>query len=331
MVALVTVVIQLRSTPNPNDRPIRITSSSWAPYVDPDLPGGGPVAELMTEVFQRAGYDPELDFTSWQLAEDRVTSGSSIAVFPLVASAERREKFLLSAPLTEFRYVLFYDRRRGAPELTSAAALRDVKVGGIAGYDYWEELDAAATQFVEFGTALQGFEALAAGEIDVLAEGLLSGRAMLADPSFSGDASEFDYVRGAQPWISSVQGLHLMVPRTETARGVLAAFDRELAELRGTDVYRRLMADVDGRAANTVRLEPAEGSALVQLRTRDGGPSILAPRGTLAEVLEWPGVFTGQEGPGSVAVLVKVKLINGPAQGRVAWVDAATLVLDGGS
>lgn len=331
VVAVATVVIQLAGDRPAADRPIRVASGSWAPYVDPELPGGGPVAQLVTEALNRAGYAPEVDHTSWHLAEDRVASGTSTAVFPMVASKERREEFLLSDPLLEFRYVLFHDTRRPLPPVTRPEDLAELEVGGIAGYDYWDELHAAVGELELFDSSLEGFRALAAGEVDVLAEGLLPGRAVLADPDFAADADDFDALPGDDPWLSSTEGLHLMVPRTPAARQLLSAFDDALASLRDTDSHAQLLAGLETDGAEVVGLEPVGGASLVQLREHDGTPSFLALRGTRAEVLAWPDALSSDGAanrPGKV--LVQVKLTNGPGQGRVVWVEAGALVLEPG-
>ncbi|GAA4703638.1 substrate-binding periplasmic protein [Phytohabitans rumicis] len=327
-VSAMVVALGLRASPVSPSRPVPVSSGSWAPFVGPDLPDGGPVTELVVETLRRAGYSPEVSYTSWALAEGQVTSGASLGVFPLVGSDSRRAKLLLSDPLVDFEYVLFYNRTTGAPRVSSAQDLGAMRVGGIAGYDYWDELESAVGAFVEFDSAMAGFRALAEGTVDVLAEGLLSGRAVLADPAFAGDAGDFDYLREDNPLVHSVEGLYFMMADTAAAAAVMESFNRELATMRQSDEYERIVADLEPSGSPEVALTPTGGSGLVELLDEAGRPVLLAPQGTRARVLTWPAEFTGAASKPPGRLLVKVKVTNGPAQGRVLYVDARAVRLE---
>lgn len=324
------LVLGLRPWPASPSRPILISSGSWAPYVGPDLPQGGPLAELVTECLRRARYSPEVSYTSWSLAEDRVRTEASVGVFPLVSSQARRAEFLASEPLLEFKYVLFFDRRRGTPNITSPSDLTVLRVGGIAGYDYWSELEAAVGDFVEFESAMDGFRALANGEIDVLAEGLVSGQAVIVDPDFTGDAADFDYVRGDGPLVQSVENLYFMTANTAAASKIMNEFNRELAELRRTGDYERIVAPLRPSTAEEVELLPSESSGLVELLDSTGKVVLLAPRGTRARVIAWPDEFVAPSNAQSGPLLLQVKVTNGAARGRAMYVDARSVQLEAG-
>ncbi|MFY1636265.1 substrate-binding periplasmic protein [Solwaraspora sp. WMMB335] len=332
--AAAVVAVGLRPSPTTPSRPVIVTSGDWAPFVGPDLPGGGPITELVSAVLNRAGYSPEISYTSWSLAEEQVTAGAAHAVFPLVGSRSRRAELLLSDSLIDFEYVLFYDRRAGTPHVDAPADLASLRVGGISGYDYWDELEAAVPEIVEFESTLEGFQALADGEIDLLAEGLLSGQAVLTGAAFTGDAADFGYLRDGGPLVRSVEGLYLMMADTAEAAAVLERFDQVLAEMRRTEEYANLVAGLASSIDDQVTLVPSGGSGLVELLDADGALALLAPRGTRAQVLSWPdefvtGATSATPGPASVPVLVPVKIIKGPAQGRVFRVDARAISLDG--
>ncbi|MFY1693347.1 substrate-binding periplasmic protein [Plantactinospora sp. WMMB782] len=321
------IAIGLRSSPTSPSRPVLVASGDWAPFVGPELPDGGPVAELVVEVLNRAGYRPEIRYTSWALAEEQVRSGATVGVFPLVASESRRAELLLSDPLVDFEYVLFYDRRAGQPKISAAADLARLRVGGISGYDYWDELESAVTDFVEFKSTLEGFQALADGRIDLLAEGLLPGQAALADPDFTGDVADFGHLQGDDPLVHSVQGLHFMMADSTEAAAVMRKFDQELGQLRRSEEYAEIVAGLSPSEQREVALDPVGGTGLVELLDERGGLVLLAPQGTRAQVLHWPEEFVGRAGPTPGRILVEVKLTNGPAQGRVLRVDARALRL----
>lgn len=328
VVSVTVVAFGLRSTPTSPSRPVLVTSGSWAPFVGPELPDGGPIGKLVVDVLNRSGYTPDVRYTSWSLAEEQVTSGASNGVFPLVGSESRRAGLLLSDPLIDFEYVLFYDRREGEPKISTAADLSALRVGGIAGYDYWAELEAAVSSFVPFDTALEGFQALAAGDIDVLAEGLLPGQAVLTGPAFAGDVGDFGYLQGDNPLIRSVEGLHFMMADTAEAAVVMRKFNQALAQLRQTDEYKEIVDGLRTTASQQVTLVPIGGTGLVELLDDSGKLALLAPGGTRAQVLNWPAEFVGAATTPPGRILVEVKISNGPAQGRVFHVDARALLLE---
>jgi polar amino acid transport system substrate-binding protein len=323
----VAIIVALRPGVSSN-RPLRLTSAPWAPYIGPDLPDDGPMAKLVVEALRRAGYSPQVDFTSWSVAEQQVGNGGSNGVFPLVGSQERRAHLRLSDKITDFRYALFYKRGARERRITSAADLSGLTVGRIAGYDYWDELDSAVGRWVDCRTALECFEYLADGRVDLVAEGALAGNAVLADPAFSGDQTDFDYVRDDNPWARSTEGLYLMMGTASGSAEVIKAFNRELAKMRASGEQDRILAEVSGSAPEEVGLAPTGGSGLVELLDAGGAVELLAPQGTRAQVVKWPAEFGGVSSPPPRRILVQVKIVNGPAQGRVLYVDARALRLE---
>ncbi|MBB4957062.1 substrate-binding periplasmic protein [Micromonospora polyrhachis] len=336
MLALIVVVllsatviaVGLRASPTAPSRPMLVSSGSWAPFVGPELPDGGPVAKLVVEILNRSGYSPEIRHTSWSLAEKQVTSGASHAVFPLVGSESRRAGFLLSDSLLDIEYVLFYDRRRGEPKISAPADLAGLRVGGIAGYDYWKELESAVSTFVTFDSPLEGFQALADGRVDVLAEGLLPGQAVLTGTSFAGDASNFGYLQNDSPLVHSVEGLYFMMADTPEAAIVMKRFNEVLAKLRSSGEYKEIVPGFEPAEGRQVTLIPVGDTGLVELLDDNGRLALLAPQGTRAQVLVWPREFVASPGASRAPILVKVKVVNGPAQGRVLHVDARALLID---
>ncbi len=168
----------------------------------------------------------------------------------------------------------------------------------------------------------------AGGEIDLPAEGLLSGRATVADPSFPGDATDFDHLRHGDKLVHSVEGLHFMMPKTPEARAVMRRFNEVLAAMSRGQEYKAIVAALQPDAAQEVALEPVGGAGLAELLDKNGRTVLYAPRGTRAKVPARPKEFTGQADPTLERILVQVKIINGPADGRALYVDARALLLE---
>jgi polar amino acid transport system substrate-binding protein len=326
-VSLAMIAMAITRSPARPPRPVLISSGTWAPYVDPSLPRAGPVAELVTVLLQRLGYEPEIAFTSWPLAQARAERGEAFGVFPLVASEARRASFVLSEPLVEFDYALFYDTQRGELVIESEEDLAALSVGRIDGYDYWPELEAAVDEFVLYDSSLEAFRALAAGEIDVVPEGILPGRAVILDPELAADAADFAIVGGDGPLVRSTEGLHLMMPVSREAEAMMSEFDTALARFKDTTEYAEIVSGLEhGTGLPTVTLLPAGDTGLVELLDPVYEQVLYSPPGTLARVLAWGAGFDDPQP--EPPIMVEVKVLNGPAQGRLVLVDARYVQLD---
>lgn len=339
LVALVLVLLasRLAGSPNRPARPVLVASGDWEPFVGSDLTGGGPVTELVTEVLQRQGYAPEVRYTTFSLALQRTAQQSVIGSYPFVGSAERRSDFLLSDKLLDFQYVLFVRADDAAARIDDAADLAGLRVARIEGYDYWPELnDAVAAQtegYLPYASKEAAFDALAAGEVDVVPEGLLSGDAVLTSPDFTGDAGAITHVDpGTNPLLGSVEALYFMVEPSRANEEFIASFDRQLAEVKKTELYDQVVSAIaEQEGDGTVTLQPLGDDGLVRLRD-GGGRTVLTPTGTAVRVVEWPPEFSqGVAGDPATDIDVQVKVLDGPARGRILTVDARSLVLGSAS
>lgn len=328
---LVLIGSRFASTPASPAQPILVASGDWEPFVGPDLPGGGPVAAVVTEVLQRQGYAPEVGFTTWPLALQRTEEQSVVATFPFVGTASRRADYLLSDPLLDFDYRLFVRRDdEVAAAISSAADLETLRVAHIAGYEYWAELVDAVPSFIEYASKEAAFDALASGEVDVVPEGSLSGEAVLAAPGFAGDAGDVVQLEADDnPLLGSTEALHVMLAPTDENRRILEAFNDALAEVKQTELYDGLVAGLgsDGSAGEELTLQPVAAGRLIVLRD-PGERTYVAPAGTRVRVLSWPPALS--EGVATLSrerIDVQVKVLSGPLLGRVLRVDVRSLVL----
>jgi len=315
----------MRLTPTRPDRPVTISTAEWAPYVGEDLPGGGPLAVIVRLVLAKQGYQAAVDFTTWDLALARTRQGQALAAFPLVASTEREATLLASDPLVEFEYVLFHDTARPTPEVAAPSDLSGLRVARIAGYDYWPALDAAVSEYVEFDTSAEAFGALAAGEVDLVAEGRIAGETLLSGDGLHLDATRYAPLDGDAEWLRSTEALRLFVAADAEGRRLIEGFNTALAEIRTSPEYRTLISSLDSaETGQTVRLDGADGHPVL-LHGPAGQTLAVLPRGTRAIVLEWPesvGATAGAD------LMAQVKVTTGPGRGRVGLVELGLMELE---
>ena len=310
------IFFAFRSDTAPQVRPVVVLSGEWAPYTGSDLVDGGPVAQLMTGVLESAGYEAQLHFTTWDAVDQRVASGSAFGGFPLVRSEARERDLLHSDALMSFDYVLF--ARAGEPQPASADELAGLRVGGIDGYDYWSELEDAADEILRFPTTAAGLRALAAGDIDLLAEGLVPGNAVLASPDFEVDATDLIPLDADEAWARSTQGMHFVMPRRNESEKVMELINQAIADVKGTNDYAALLASFDASPTDQIAL--GQVGTVVELRGADGSVIGYTPAGVRGTVIGWPDGIDGAIADSAAAALVQLKLDSGPFAGRIVWV-----------
>lgn len=298
-------------------RPVAVLSGEWEPFVGERLPDGGPVAQIMTDVLEGAGFEAHLSFTTWDMVDQRTAGGSAFGGFPLVGSEDRRARMLLSDPILAFDYVL-YMRADAVTIPQTAEDLAQLRVGGVAGYDYWEALD-SASELVTYPSTHDGFQALADGDIDVFAEGTLSAEASFADPTTDVERSMFQVVGEREPWARSKQELFFMMNKSREADRVMERVNASLAFVKETPEYAERIRSLEGGHADSVRIaRSVDGPVDVVDSTGDLVGRAVA--GSRARVLDWGDAVDPQQ--------VRVKFSSGNLAGLIGYVDVANVEVE---
>lgn len=312
----------LTFTPQQPVRPVTLATAEWSPFVSPSLPDGGPVAVVVTDVMRRAGYAPDVSFTSWPMTEPSVDNGAALALFPVVPSEERRRKYLVSDPVTEFEYVLFHRADFDPDSVRRPEDLRRLRVGFVSGYDYWPELESVVgDRAVVLDDTATAFAALSSGEVDLVAEGLDTGLAHLAGPDFHGDARDVAHIDRDDPLVRSSETLHLMMRRSEAAQDLMEQFNAALADYRSSGLHATALAGLGASPPQHATVRPSGTGGTVRI----AGTDHHTPSGTQVAVLSWPQATERSDSR------ARVKVIDGPLAGRTGRVRVVELELDGGT
>jgi polar amino acid transport system substrate-binding protein len=312
LVSVLVIILGTRfSTPSVIP-PVAVNSADWEPFSGPDLPGGGPIVEIMTDVLETAGFEPNVSFTTWNSAEERVATGSVFGAFPMVSSESRKDRMLFSSSLMEFEYVLFV--RAGDPHVpNSSSELRNLRVGGIDGYDYWPEFEDAVTEVDRYATTVAALAALVAGEIDVLAEAEIVGMTALRTPELSIDLNEVEILDEDAGWARFKEHLYFVMPPFQESRPVLERINRAIATVKKTPAYAERIASMLSEEQDRISLVRPE-IGLVPMYDAEGTVIGESPTGVTGRILQWPERAAEGE-------FAKVKLANGPFAGRIGWVE----------
>lgn len=315
---LVMLVIQLK--PPNRALPISVTTADWRPYLSTDLPQNGPLAQISAETFQSAGYQANFTFTTWTLAQQSVTNGSSLAVIAMVKSKQRDELFLYSDPILELRYTLFGKSIENLDAISQRGDLKGLRVALIDGYEYWQELEDSRATFVNFRTSEEAFQALAAGKVDLVAEDILAGKSVIASEKLDLDSSEITEVPPKSSLTTSTQSLHMLVRDSQEGRQLVDDFNSALAEYRKTAEYDQHISSLQSEMAK-VTIEAGGGTVQIFTQGSPSSPLGVTPSGTRGIVVEWPN------SPQSDDALAKIKLLNGPWKGRIVEIELKYVVI----
>lgn len=125
-----------------DERLVRMTSLSWPPYADPDLPGGGATVSIARRAFAEMGYRLEVDFYPWSRAiylARQPTSGYA-GYLPEYFSPALSDTFLFSDAAGEGQ--LGFVQQAGEPlPWQYIGDLRDYHIGVVKDYVNTADLD----------------------------------------------------------------------------------------------------------------------------------------------------------------------------------------------
>ena len=308
--SIVASILMVRVQPPKAAQSVQVLTSDWEPYVDTTAEQGGIIGDMVTSVLASSGYNANVAFDNWAPGLDKVERGTAFGIFPMVKSAEREALFEYSDPLVSYRYVLFARTDEQIPDAVLRGDLTGIRVGKIDGYDYWPELENSHAEFTSYPSTIAGFAALAKGEVDLLAESDIVGRATLESEKFSGDASEFRIIEGDHPALSSEDSVYFLIRKSKISSDVMTRFNASLKEYKNTDRYREQVEALTVSPDHVV----LTGDGLVEVLDEFGKPMGAVPPGVAARVLEWPKDLA--EGSQTT-----IKMLDGPLAGRIAIVN----------
>lgn len=332
MVAVAALTLGADCGNSPPARPVRLTTGSWPPYMDPELPDGGPVTEIVRETMVRLGYQPLITFestTDWQPVRESVVRPGVLAGFGFTDFAfkeakddESYENVVVSKDIVSFEYVLWCQQSREA-ELQRRyreKKLAGAKICNPGSYALWPGIKQAGAEFVKCDEGPNGaFRTLKTGGADFVVDAL-----RVAEERFRRPESEFpvgDFVvftLDGEAVESFETSLHLAT--TSDREAFLEDFDQQLERVKTTPLMKRAKKMIDGtRTPVEILPEPGHGQTTAWYDPSAHGAPAFLPAGSRAVVIEWPARF--DDGNGLLDVY-KLKLLNGPREGRVVFVEA---------
>lgn len=119
---------------------VAITTGDYEPFVSSSAADGGPVNNLITRVFEHAGYATEFKFMPWKRALELTRRGRHDASSFWYYKEERNAEFYHAGPLFNDNLVFFRVKSDTPLEWNTLSDLAGLKIGVVDGYTYTPEL-----------------------------------------------------------------------------------------------------------------------------------------------------------------------------------------------
>jgi polar amino acid transport system substrate-binding protein len=217
-------------------QPVAICVGDFPPYNSPSLPHGGPVIQIASEAFRRAGFELKVEFMPWaRILKDG--SEGRCGILGIWRNAERELIFDFSLPVVQ-QELGFFARRGSRHEYQNAQQLAGLSIGVERG-SYLPPLlsDNKGLQFDPAGSLQKNLQKLARGRIDLAFGAKHAGLAGLErEPA----------LKASVEWLSpglERKDTHLAFTKTQSQAGeLLAAFDKGLLSMKADGSLRKILA-----------------------------------------------------------------------------------------
>ncbi len=157
-----------------------ISTGEWPPYVSRDLPGGGPLARIVSEALEAAGDTASFQFLPWRRQELELKGGKALASFPWALNESLQATLAYSEPLCSQRMVFFFLKSRlPGWDYTGLDGLKKFRLGGALGYSYQEDFEKAGITADYAPDSEKSIRKLLDGRVDLVVENELVGRHLM--------------------------------------------------------------------------------------------------------------------------------------------------------
>lgn len=315
-------------------KPLSIATGNWEPYVGEDLENDGPVAQMISAVLIELGYLPVFNYYEWGFIDTHLETGYPGLAFPFIKESNKGN-FKYSDPIVNLDYVLFWynENAETAPNYSSVQEIIDSgrKVGRIRGYTGFPGFTPG--NYTEVPVAVEGFKMLAEGKIDFLLEAKSAGRALVMSEQVPADASKFTYLGkasspGEKDDTTFVKNLSFRIKFSpKVSDEFIGSINDAISTCTSTEYYRSLIARVNSPATSLTEAylnNPGQSPVYAFSDPVNKDPDYVLPPNTRVVVIQWNRIFTRKIGqnigiPSQLRSCVKI--LNGPLEGKVVWVE----------
>ncbi len=240
MVRYIMILVMLVSLGIPGEaaeKTLRVATLEWEPYVGNELKDGGFTADIVTTVFQQAGYTVHIDFMPWARVLSLVKHGKYDGGFPAYYSEERAKTYAMSDPFAQGPLV-FYTLKSSDIPYTGLEDLKPYKIGIVRGYVNTPEFDEA--DYLKKDVAdndAQNLKKLLYNRIDLIVIDKLTAQHIINTTM----PERGDELKAMEPPLEE-KSLHLLLSREkEGYEHILADFNQALEQLQADGTIKAIL------------------------------------------------------------------------------------------
>ncbi len=216
---------------------LKITASTWPPYVENTEIGKGLVIELVETALKRSGYSTTLIVETWS----RALEGTQLAIYDAIAGAwyseARAETMAFSEPFLS-NEIIFITKNNRNITFNTLSDLRGYVIGVSRDFAYEQAFDKSTDLIkVPRNHVIQNLNDMLEGKIDIT---VAEKRVAIHEISkyMPGKLNEFKFLT---PPLSN-NGLHLAVTRQQTNfQKIINDFDKTITEMKQDGSFDQIM------------------------------------------------------------------------------------------
>lgn len=222
---------------------LKMAGHTWEPYISNQLPANGLVVNLVTTIFERAGYQVEMEFMPWQRVSDGLSTGDiDISVGSWYNETRAKEHYFTEAYLENELVIIKRTQDKlsfNTPqEFKDYVAKRGYRLGVIKDYGYGKLFDEiaphVAINYFKYDTSM--LRDLASKKTDIALIDRWS-----AETNFKNNKNIADHLE-IIPTTLIKQGLHATISlQRPDHKEIGLAFNKTLAEMKKDGSYNKIL------------------------------------------------------------------------------------------
>ena len=215
-----------------NGQKIRIVTEHYPPFEMKEPVNGlrGFDYDVVSEIFKRMGYEPDIVFLPWKRALREAEVGNAVGVLTCVYRDERAQYMSYSDPISEFSSGLFLRKSFKGPRPDTLENIGNYKTASIRNYESFAALKDAGHDPVAVEDVKTGIAMLLAERFDYL---YLSKESTLFQIRGSKMVNDLEY----HP--ITTKDFHFCFSKAyPDVEKIRLTFNKELAKLKASGEYR---------------------------------------------------------------------------------------------
>lgn len=228
---------------------ITLGFGDWPPFFSMGMQGKGLLARIVSQAFEREGWQVDYVELPWKRAQAMVESGALLGSPGWAWNVERAQLMLYSDPILISRTQLFHLKRQTLPPRADTD-LRGLRVGATAGYHYGlviqQQEKAGQLQMDRAPNDESSLRKLLLGRVDAVLLNREVGVYLLANRFSAAEREQIGWLERPV----ALQSSHLLMSKARPeSPALLQAFNQGLVKLKQQGLVRRTLEEAGSAVA----------------------------------------------------------------------------------